>query len=74
MTPEEFDAQKVKVASCPECGGWITQACYPLCETSKESQKGFRQCLKAGLNINVITLKEAKKLKHCNQLHLTATR
>jgi hypothetical protein len=79
MTNEEFDDfppatnehdhLKVKVASCPTCGGWIFQSAFPLCETSKDSQKEFRACIKAGLTIDVITLGEAKKLEYCPQSH-----
>lgn len=65
----EFDAQKVKLALCPTCGGWITQACFPLCETSKDMRKEFADCAKAGLRIDVVTLGEAKKLAYCRQNH-----
>lgn len=65
----ENDHLKVKVATCPTCGGWITQACFPMCESSKDMQKEFRACIKAGLTIDVLTLGEAKKLRYCPQSH-----
>lgn len=65
----EHDHLKVKVASCPTCKGWIFQSAFPHCETSKDSIKEFRACIKAGLTIDVITLGEAKQLKYCPQSH-----
>ena len=65
----EHDHLKVKVATCPTCQGWIYQAAFPQCESSKGSQKEFRACIKAGLTISVLTLGEAKKLSYCPQDH-----
>ena len=65
MTELERQALKVKVASCPDCKGWITQSAFPYCESSKDSIKNFREHVKAGDVIDVITVGEAMLLSHC---------
>lgn len=61
----DLDKLKVKTACCPACGGWVLQSAFPWCETNKESQKEWRACIKAGLAIDVVTLREAHKLVYC---------
>lgn len=61
----DLDKLKVKAACCPTCKGWVLVSAYPQCETSKDSKKEFRACLDAGLNINVISLRESHALAYC---------
>ena len=61
----DLDKLKVKAACCPTCKGWVFVSAFPQCETSKDSQKEFRACIKAGLDIDVITLRETHQLAHC---------
>lgn len=65
MTEQERQALKVKTACCKTCGGWITQAAFPYCESSKDSIKNFKEHIKAGDTIDVMTVGEAMKLSYC---------
>ena len=65
MTEQERQALKVKTACCKDCGGWITQAAFPHCESSKDSIKNFKEHVKAGDIIDVMTVGQAMLLSYC---------
>lgn len=65
MTEQERQALKVKTACCKDCKGWITQSCFPDCESSKDSIKNFKEHVKAGDIIDVMTVGEAMLLSYC---------
>ena len=65
MTEQERQALKVKTACCKDCGGWITQSCFPDCESCKDSIKLFREHVKAGDIIDVVTVGQAMLLSYC---------
>ena len=65
MTEQERQALKVKTACCKDCGGWITQAAFPYCESSKNSNKDFREHMEAGNIIDVMTVGAAMLLPYC---------
>jgi exosome complex RNA-binding protein Csl4 len=65
MTEQERQKLKVKTACCKDCGGWISQAAFPICESSKDSIKNFKEHVKAGDIIDVMTVGEAMLLSYC---------
>ncbi|GAB2866273.1 hypothetical protein [Hymenobacter ruber] len=65
MTEQERQKLQVKVASCPTCKGWITQAAFPWCEEDADSQQGFAAHIKDGDTVEVMTVGEGMLLSYC---------
>jgi hypothetical protein len=69
MPKLDKDKLKVKLALCKDCGGWIMQSTFPTCETRADSRREFNKLIKQGHDIDVVTLREAEKLKDCYTEH-----
>lgn len=52
------DTRQVQAAYCRVCGGWIVVACFPDCQSRKDTQKQFAACAVAGDTVKVLLLTE----------------
>lgn len=66
INTEQAAILQVKQATCRACGGWVYQAAYPRCKESKDANREFTRCLKAEMNINVLSLAEAREVPYCS--------